>query len=329
MEEHNSRAQVSYLSPPQDFRGMLIQDVNTAFSKKPYWLPGKYRYDEEGSQLCEELTKTPEYYLARAETEILRENAKKILELIDPAEVMELGSGFSTKTRILIEAMKHTTKCRHYTPFDISESALREAANTLIHEYDWLEVCGLLGDYDKDLSKVPRKGPRLITFFGNTIGNYPSQVERVNFFSNLRAIMMRGDAILIGMDLVKDPSILCNAYKDSMGLNKGFNLRPLAVINNELSSNFALKDFAMHICWDAKQSAVVTKLRAEQEMNILISAIPLTLTLSKGDDVIVGISHKFKRAQISKEIASVGLEVKEWYTDTFKRCAMLLATCMD
>ena len=284
---------------------------------------------QEGSRLCEEITKTPEYYQTRAETEILRGKAKEIMELIDPVEVIELGSGFSTKTRILIEAMKHT-KCRHYTPFEISEAALREAANTLTHEYDWLEICGLLGDYDKDLPKVPRKGsgPRLIVSFGSSIANFPSQLERATFFSNLRSIMMKGDAILLGIDLVKDPSILCNAYNDSMGLNKGFNLRPLAVINNELGSNFVLEDFAMHIRWDAKKSAVVTILEAEREMNVGFSAIPLRLTLSKGDEIIVGISHKFKRAQLSKEIASVGLEVKEWYTDTFERCAMFLATCM-
>ena len=331
MEEHSSKVQVSYLSPPQDFRGMLLEDVNTAFSKKPYWLPCKYRYDEEGSRLCEELTKTPEYYLARAEIDILREKAKELMQLIDPVEVIELGSGYSTKTRIIIEAMKYTTKCRHYTPFEISEAALREAANTLTLEYDWLEVCGLLGDYDKDLPLIPRKvtGPRLIAFFGNTIGNYASQVERVKFFSNLKAIMVKGDAVLIAMDLVKDPSILCNAYKDSMGFNKAFNLRPLAVINNELESNFILNDFAVQIRWDAKQSAVVTALEAGKEMIITSSAIPLKLKLSKGDEIIVGISHKFNRAQVSKEIASVGLEVHQWYTDTSERVAMLLATCMD
>ena len=330
MEEVNSRVQVINLSPPQDFREMLIRDVNATFSKKPYIIPGKYRFDEEGSRLCEELMKAPAYYQAHAETEILREKAKEVMELIEPVEVLELGSGFSTKTKILIEAMKHT-KCCRYVPFEISEVALRKAANALTHEYDWLEICGLLGDYDKDLPKVPRKGsgPRLIGAFGFSIVNYPSQLERATFFSNLRSIMMKGDAILVGIDLVKDTSILCNAYNDSMGFNKQFNLRPLAVINNELGGNFVMEDFVVHIGWDAKRSAVVATLKPEKEMNIEFSDIPLKITLCKEDEIIVGMANKFKKAQISKEIASVGFELKEWYTDTSERCAMLLATCID
>ena len=325
MEEPGPKATIRRLSPPQDFKASLIRDVSNGLSQRPCWFPSKYRYDEEGSRLCELINKTPQYYPTRAETEILRERAKEIMELVDPDEVLELGSGFSTKTRILIEAMQHTTKCRLYIPFDISEDALREAAEALTAEYKWLKVHGQLGDYDTDLPKIERKGCRLIVFLGSSLGNLASPAERANFLSNVAAIMVKGDALLLGVDLVKDISVMLTAYKDSMGLHRGFSLRMLDVINQELDGNFPLDDFNDMKCWDPEKSAMVAKLQAKQEMKISINAIPLEVQFCEGDEIIVGVSHKFTHRMITEEIVVAGLRVTAWYTDKDERYGLLVA----
>ena len=322
MEEPGPKATIRRLSQPQDFKASLIQDVSNGLSQRPCWFPSKYRYDEEGSRLCELINKTPQYYSTRADTEILRERAKEIMELVDPDEVVELGSGFSTKTRILIEAMQHTTKCRSYTPFDISEDALREAADALTAEYKWLAVHGQLGDYDIDLPKIERRGRRLIVFLGSTLGNFASPAERARFLSNVAAIMVKGDALLLGVDLVKDISVMLNAYKDSTGLHRGFSLRVLDVINQELDGNFPLNDME---CWDPEKLAMVAKLQAKQEMKVSINAIPLEAQICEGDEIIVGLSHKFTHRMITEEIVAAGLQVTAWYTDKAERYGLLVA----
>ena len=171
------------LSPPQDFRIKVLRDMKAGMSGRPCWFPLKYCYDAEGSQICEQISETPEHYLTRAETEILRESAKEIMQLVCPDELLELGSGSSMKTRILIEAI-HSTGCHRYAPLDISEIALCQAADALTADYDWLEVMGQLGDFDTDLPKLQRNGRRLVAILGSSIGNYePPWYQRQNELS--------------------------------------------------------------------------------------------------------------------------------------------------
>ena len=321
-------ATICRLSPPQDYRIPLLRDVKAGMSGRPRWFAPKYRYDAEGSRICEQISETPEYYLTRAETEILRERAKEIMELVGPDELVELGSGSSTKTRILIEAMhSYSTGCRRYAPLDISETALRQAANALTVDYDWLEVKGQLGDFDTDLPKLQRNGRRLVAILGSSIGNYNlvSKTERAEFLAKVGGTLEKGDALLLGVDLVKDTPLILRAYNDSMGLNKQFNVRALDVINRELDANFPLEYF-QYICrWEAEKAAVVSLLQAQCRMKISIRAIPLEAEFSKGDEILVGISCKFTRTQITQELADVGLKVSAWYTDNAEQYALLVA----
>ena len=325
MGDRLNRTAIRRLSPPQDFRTTLIQDVRAGLSGKPYWFPCKYRYDEEGSRLCEQIVHTKEYYLYRDETNLLRECAKEILELVAPDEVVELGSGFSTKTRILIEAMQHT-KCHLYIPFDISEDALSEGAEAITDEYKWLEVYGQLGDYDTDLPKIERRGRRLLVFLGSSFANLDSKSERSKFLENIAAVMVKGDALLLGLGLLKEIPVLLGAYKDSQGLNGRFNIRTLDVINCELDGNFPLKDFKFNVSWDTDRSVVLSKVEAKCDMKISISAIPLEAKLAKGDEIILGMSHKFSRSQLMKELAAAGLQVTAWYTDSAEKFGLILVT---
>ena len=320
------KAKIERLSPTHDFRAALIQDVKVGLSQKPWWFPSKYRYDEEGSRLCERITETPQYYLRRAEIEILRERAEKIMKLVDPEEVVELGSGFSTKTKIIIEAMQRTTKCRVYTPFDICEDALHEAADSLTAEYDWLEVNGLLGDFDTDLPKLQRRGRRLIVFLGSSLGNIALKSERSTFLSNVAAAMLPGDCLMLGLDLVKDVSVMDAAYHDSEGLNSRFNLRVLHVINRELEGNFPLEDFKFVKSWDSKSSSMVSTLQAQSSAKVSIKALPLEVEFEEGDQITVAISHKFTQREIMEDITAAGLYLSAWYTDSSNLFGLLIAT---
>ena len=314
------------LSPPQDFTAVLMRDVKVGLSHQPCWLPPKYRYDAEGSRICEQMAEAPEYYVNRAETEILMERSKEIMQFVDPDELVELGSGSSITTRCLIEAMP-STGCHRYAPLDISETALHQAADALTADYDWLEINGYLGDFDTDLPKLKRNGRRLVAIFGNSIGNYNliSKTERAEFLAKLGGTLEKGDALLLGVDLVKATPLLLSAYSDSMGLNKQFNLRTLDVVNRELDANFPLEHFQYVCRWDAEKVAILSLLQAQREMKISIRAIPLEMNFVKGDEILVGISCKFTREHISQELAAVGLKVTAWYTDSAEQYGLLIA----
>ena len=208
------RVTIKRLSSPKEFTATLAHDVKEGLSphNPQRWLPPKYRYDDEGSSLVEEITRTPEYYLARAETDILRKFSKEIMEFAQPEELIELGSGSSVKTKVLIEAM-HTTGCKIYTPFDVSEVALREAVSSLKEEYEWLYINGLIGDYDSDIPKLRSNNRFIIVILGSTIGSYVKD-ERISFLKSLRAVMKDGDFLLLGLDLFTDEKDHLGTYMD-------------------------------------------------------------------------------------------------------------------
>ena len=277
--------------------------------------------------MWEQITETPEYYLTRAETEILRKHAKEIMQLVSPDELVELGSGSSTKTRILIEAM-HSTGCHRYSPLDISETALQEAVDALTADYDWLEVNGQLGDFDTDLPRLQRKGKRLVAFLGSNISNHNlvSTTERAEFLAELGGIMEKEDALLLGVGLMKNIPTILSAYNDSTGFNRKFTLNALDVINTNLDANFPKTDFEYVTRWDSEKSAVLLLLQAQCDVKVTIKALPLEINFKKGDEIQAGLSCRFSREQITKELADVGLKVTAWYTDSNEYCALLVAS---
>ncbi len=202
-DEGNAPVTVSYLTEPHDHREDLLQDVRHGLTAHHKYLPSKYFYDAVGSKLFEQITELPEYYLTRAEAEIIREHADELMAELQPDELLELGSGSSTKTQMLIEAMYRSGPGRRYVPIDISEDALREAAGELRGRYTWLEIEGLVGDYVADLAKIRRRGRRLIIFLGSTVGNYEPTM-RYSLLRSVAAALAPGDSFLLGVDLVKD-----------------------------------------------------------------------------------------------------------------------------
>ena len=322
-----SKTKICRLSTADEFRERMLNAIRMGMERRPRWIPSKYRYDEEGSALFESIIQQPEYYVNRVETQILSDHAEEILKLTNPDEIIELGSGSSKKTRALIEAM-HFTTCRRYVPIDISESALQEAADVLTSDYDWLEVEGHIGDYDHDLSRIRRKGRRLFAMFGTTVGNYISKEECTKFLEKMRASMNKEDALLVGIDLLKDVSLLTSAYNDVSGANAKFKIRVLEILNREVDSNFVVEHFEYLVRWNTEKSAMESILCARQDMTVSIQSLQMEIHFSKGDEIIVGISCKFTHEEFKQVLTGVGFEVPASYTDSAERYGVFIASAV-
>ena len=314
---------VRRLSHEADFGTDLASDVLRGLTKTRKELSSKYFYDARGSVLFEEITELPEYYLTRAETEILTEYADDMLAAVEPVELVEIGSGYSVKTRLLINAMERVGSGTRYVPFDISESALLDAADSLQQEFAWLDVESLVGDLHTDLPMIPRCGRRLVTFLGSTIGNFLAP-GRVRFYRSVAAMLEPDDGLLVGLDLIKDISTLVAAYDDSAGVTAEFNKNILHVLNRELGANFDVPAFDFIARWDEECECVSMSLRATRIMDVRIEALGITVHLDKDEEIHDEVSCKFTFAKLTTEAHQAGLHVANWWTDSEDRFAVAL-----
>ena len=225
-----------HLTPDHAARA-LRADARTGLLADPKWLPPKWFYDARGSRLFEQITRLPEYYPTRAEREILDTRAGEIAALTDAHTLVELGSGSSEKTRLLLDALREHGTLRQFVPLDVSESALREAAAALAEDYLGMSVHGVVGDFTEHLSQLPGEAPRIVAFLGGTIGNL-LPAERAKFFRSVHDVLDRGEWLLLGTDLVKDPDTLVRAYDDEAGVTAEFNKNVLRVLNRQLGADF-------------------------------------------------------------------------------------------
>ncbi|HHC07557.1 MAG TPA: L-histidine N(alpha)-methyltransferase [Actinobacteria bacterium] len=307
-----------------DRRTELAADVRRGFTAVPKWLPSKWFYDDRGSELFERITELPEYYLTRAETELLERHAGEILAATRPTELVELGSGSSTKTRLLLEALRRLGTGRRYAALDVSEGALEGAGAALAADHPWLEVEGFVGDLRHDLRRVPRRGRRLVVFLGSTIGNL-SPDERPEFFSAIRAGLEPDDAFLLGVDLVKEVATMIAAYDDAEGVSAEFNRNVLRVVNRELDGDLPVEDFAHVTRWVPEVSAMAQSLRATRPIRARIAALDLEVTFAEGEELHTEWSCKFTREGLGAELAEAGLHVAGWWEDGCGGFALALA----
>jgi L-histidine N-alpha-methyltransferase len=227
----------SWLSEVED--RSLANDVLDGLTKPFKEIPPKHHYDARGSELFDRICELPEYYPTRTERSILEAYAPLIAERTDAVELVELGAGYATKTRLLIEAME----LERFIPVDVSETTVRECAHQLVAEYPGLSVHGLVGDYERHLVHLPEPcGTRLVAFLGGTIGNFPPGSRR-RFLRTIARTLGDDGWLLLGTDLVKDPRVLEAAYDDAAGVTAQFNLNVLRVMNRELGSDFDVDGF--------------------------------------------------------------------------------------
>lgn len=317
-------ASLTLLLTPEDLRAGLEDDARTGLSATPKWLPPKYFYDDHGSRLFDAITRLPEYYPTRTEHAILTAYAGEIAASAHAEVLLELGSGSSEKTRLLLDAVAARGTLSAYVPVDVSAGALREAMAGLRVDYPHLPLQGAVADFDHHLDHLPAPGRRLWVLLGSTIGNY-APAERRTFLTGLSAAMRPGEALLLGLDLVKDADRLVAAYDDAAGVTAAFNRNVIAVLDRELDGDLDPDDFAHVARWDADNEWIEMRLRAQRPVSARLAALDLPVTFERGEEIRTEISAKFRRERIEPELAGAGLGVERWWTDPAGDFALLLA----
>jgi L-histidine N-alpha-methyltransferase len=308
---------------PEDRRAALAEDARAGLTESPKRLPPVWFYDERGSQLFDEITRLPEYYLTSAERSILSAHAREIASAARADTLVELGSGTSEKTRLLLDAMSRQGDLRRFVPFDVSEETLRAAAEDIRTVYG-IEVTAVVGDFHRHLGAIPRRGRRLVAFLGSTIGNLtPSQRRR--FLFDLDVNMTVGDHVLLGTDLIKDPSRLVAAYDDSTGITAQFNRNVLVVLNNELEADFEPDEFDHVAVWNEQDSWMEMRLRSRRAQTVLLRKLDLKVDFAAGEDLLTEISAKFTEEQVERELWDSGFVVAQRWKDSREDFLLTLA----
>lgn len=302
----------------------FAQDVAAGLSGQHRELPPKYFYDARGSALFDRITELPEYYPTRVEREILALHGATIVDVAQAETLVELGSGSSQKTELLLEPLLKARGEALYIPIDVSESAVRSASVRLIERYGGLRVHGVIGDFERHLGALPPAGPRLFAFLGGTIGNFTPQHTRF-FLKRLARLFGPGDTLLVGIDLVKDVAELEAAYNDAEGVTAEFNKNVLAAVNDNLCGDFDLSGFDHVAFFDTRNSWIEMRLRANADQRVRIGALDMTIDFEIGDEIRTEISRKFTRAAFEHDLWQAGLDVAGWYSDERERFALVLA----
>ncbi len=292
----------------------LCRDVRAGLQSSPKSLPPKWFYDSVGSDLFDQITRLPEYYPTRAEAEILRARAAEIASVTGADTLVELGSGTSEKTRVLLDALHDGGALRRFVPFDVDASMLSAASKAIQDEYPGIEIAAVCGDFEEHLAKIPTGGRRLFVFLGSTIGNL-EPVTREEFLAGLAAALQPGDSLLLGTDLVKDTSRLVAAYDDAAGVTAQFNRNVLAVINRELNADFDVDAFRHVAAWNPAEERMEMSLRSERAQQVRIAALNLTVEFDSGEEVLTEVSCKFRADGVADELAQAGLRLSQWWTD--------------
>jgi len=299
----------------------FAQDVRAGLTASPKTLPSKYFYDELGSALFEAICLLPEYYLTRAEDEILRRHAGEIVKSVGgPFEIVELGSGSALKTRHIIAATLADQPSLTYRPIDISTSALEASAEALSREFTSVRVDGIAADYFEGLKRISRHGGarRLALFLGSNVGNFEPHVA-VEVLRALRRVLAPGDALLLGADLRKDPAVLEAAYDDPLGLTAAFNLNLLARIDRELGGEFDLDLFDHLARYDEPHGRMEMHLVSRCAQTVRVSALELEVKFAEGEAIHTESSYKYDEPTLRSLGSGGGFELVQTWTDTGKR----------
>jgi L-histidine N-alpha-methyltransferase len=327
---------IEYRLPPDYRAASLRADALAGLTATPKSLPPKWFYDAQGSALFEKITELPEYYPTRAERSILRAAATEIAELSRARVLVELGSGSSEKTRLLLSALRAAGTLEAYVPVDVSESALALAEEALAVEYPGLAVHAVVSDFEQYLGLEPsaeagaagangaQAGPRLVAFLGSTIGNMVPG-ERAAFLRRVRASLRPGDSFLLGTDLVKDVGVLVAAYDDSAGVTAAFNKNVLAVLNAELGADFDLDAFEHVAVWDPANEWIEMRLRSTAQQRARVRDLDLDVRFAAGEEMRTEVSAKFRRSGVEAELAAAGLAMRAWWTDASDRFGLSLS----
>ena len=299
---------------PEELRASLRADVAAGLTARPKELPPKWFYDERGSKLFDRITRLPAYYPTRCERSILEARAGEIAALSGADTLMELGSGTSEKTHLLLGAMAEAGQLRRIVAFDVSEATLCQAAATLAREYPDAAVHAVVGDFERHLSSLPGGGRRMVAFLGGTIGNLAPK-QRAQFLSEVAALLEPGDSLLLGTDLVKDVDGRAAAYADPDGVTAEFNRNVLRVVNRELDADFVPERFDHVARFDPDEEWIEMWLRSSVPQSVRVAELDLRVGYEEGEAMRTEISAKFRRTGVEAELGDADLALARWWTD--------------
>jgi L-histidine N-alpha-methyltransferase len=291
-------------------RQQMVRDVRDGLSATPKQLSPKYFYDERGSELFEEITQLPEYYLTRAERSLLEKKIPEIVTSVRPCSLVELGAGSATKTRIILDAMRESGCAECYVPIDVSKEFLEATAVQLQTDYSDVRITPVVSDITEQFSLPPVASPTLVCFLGSTIGNFP-RAQAVPLLSHVAAAMRPSDRFLLGADLVKDPAIINRAYNDSRGVTAAFNLNVLERLNRELKANFPVKDFEHRAFYSSEHRRIEMHLVARRALKVVIPEIG-EISFREGETIRTELSYKYDKASLEDILGAAGLSIEKW-----------------
>jgi L-histidine Nalpha-methyltransferase len=291
-------------------RQQMVRDVREGLTKVPKQLSPKYFYDERGSELFEEITQLPEYYLTRAERSLLEQRIPEIVAAVRPCSLVELGAGSATKTRLIIDEMRSSGCAECYVPIDVSKDFLEATALQLRSDYPDIQITPVISDITEPFSLPTLASPTLIAFLGSTIGNFPRQ-PAISLLSHVARGMAPSDRFLLGADLRKDPEIINRAYNDSRGVTAAFNLNVLERLNRELGANFPVSDYDHKAFYSNKHHRVEMHLIARHAHKVFIPEIG-EIPVGEGESVRTELSYKYDQPTLEDILKAAGLVMEKW-----------------
>ncbi len=305
------------LETTKQLKNIAGQDVKEGLSQYPKSLPPKYFYDDQGSQLFEQICELSEYYPTRTEASILSQYAEEIAQITGTCELVELGSGSSTKTRLLLDAYQKQNNVFKYMPIDVSEGILKESAIQLQEEYTSLKIQGLVGTYEQALTQLTPIYwvARMIFFLGSSLGNF-SPTDCDNFLNKITQVLKTGDYFLLGIDLQKPQSILEAAYNDSQGVTAQFNLNMLCHLNRRFQGNFDLNLFKHQAIYNQEKQQIEMYLISQKAQEITLKNLDLKVHFQEKEMILTEISRKFNLEEITQNLESKNLRTLQVFTDT-------------
>ncbi|KGF73010.1 methyltransferase [Neosynechococcus sphagnicola sy1] len=312
------------------------EDVIQGLSQVPKTLPCRYFYDDQGSLLFEQICTLPEYYPTRTERRILTTAAAEIAEFTGGCELVELGSGSSSKTRLLLDAYSQLAAPLHYCPIDVSGGMLKTSALELLDQYPQLHICGRVGTYEQALVNLSGDSlgeptrvisdpdlPRLLIFLGSTIGNLDA-VTLQKFLLQVQQALRPGDYFLLGVDLQKSIEILEPAYNDAQGITAAFNLNCLRHLNWRFNGNFDLSQFAHWAFYNTAANQIEMHLRSLVSQTVTLQTLNFRGALAAAETIQTEISRKFDLPTLKTELQAYQLQPLHSWTDPQHWFALLL-----
>ena len=300
------------------------EDIRLGLTGSPKWLPSRLFYDSAGSALFEHITELPEYYLTRVEQGLLASLADELMARACPEEVIELGSGSSAKISSLLNTPSATEHLTRYVPFDVNRETVQSAINALANRYPLLQIRGIVGNFEKHLEYMPpRIGSRLIIFLGSTMGNL-DPLPRHQMLLQLKNQLAPGDRLLLGLDLIKDQSVLEAAYNDTQGITAEFNRNILRVINRSFHSDFQPEAFRHSAYYNREANRIEMHLSPASPQTVNLTDLNLTIRIQADETIWTENSYKFTRGSTEAMLEEAGLHLDRWYTDSNQMFALAL-----